>query len=195
MQIAQQAGQRTYDSYANPIRNALNTIASKTRSQEGEWFPEAVYKKPQEEQRGIWKDYFSELAMGATSAPMHAKSGVNQAIKLLKKPTISLPEARRVKQLYKATEGGANTFDALKKHEELFKLAEDLKIPTKVNKLQRPNVDIINDILRLPRDTKAVQEVRNIPKIDLNSKSTSRYIKDTRGKFAGSTTQPKGVVK
>ena len=39
------------------------------KSPEGELFPEAVYKKPQEEQQQIYKDFFSNMIMGATSAP------------------------------------------------------------------------------------------------------------------------------
>jgi hypothetical protein len=83
MQQAQQAGQRIYQAHADPLRNLINAIVARTRSPEGEWFPEAVHKKPREEQSQIWKDYFSNLAMGAT-APLKSRGAIDQAIKLSK---------------------------------------------------------------------------------------------------------------
>ena len=56
--------------YTSPLQGQVNQVMDKyVQNPQGEMFPEAVWKSPQEEQRRIWQDFFTQLTMGATLGP------------------------------------------------------------------------------------------------------------------------------
>ena len=59
------------------------------RSKEGEMFPQAVWKKPQQEQQDIWQDFFSRATPFATTAPGIGKLSQIPGNKIISIPKLS----------------------------------------------------------------------------------------------------------
>jgi hypothetical protein len=98
------------EDYSQQIQSRLQSILQKyVKSEQGELFPQAVHKKPVNEQNEIWQNFFSNAVVAASSGPKASK-GVLRAI-----PTRGVKAPPDINVILKKIQGGGGSH--LDKHE------------------------------------------------------------------------------